>query len=118
MGSNAPGALAELRKKVIDQKTAEFPDEPVEDAEIDAARIRLQNLGQLVTTLVIQVLQGQPIRMAADQDDPDLNSELSALRQNKPEQYHRLIDRYRQQKERLDTMLNLAIQASAEMDSK
>ena len=118
MEPKGTGALAELRKKVIGQKTAEFPDDPVDDPEIDAARIRLQNYAQVVTTLVIQVLQGQPARMAAGQDDPDLDSELSALRQTKPEQFHRLIDRYRQQKEQLDTMLNLAIQASAEMDAK
>lgn len=108
-------ALDELRKKVIAQKTADFPRDPVEDPEIDAARIRLETYDQFVSQLVIQVLQGNPIQMSANQDDPDLNSELSALHQNKPDDQKRLLTRYRLQKERLDTMLSLAIQASKEI---
>ncbi len=108
-------ALDDLRKKVIAQKTADFPNDPIDDPEIDAARIRLETFDQFVSQMVIQVLQGNPIQVAADQDDPDLDSELSALHQNKPDDRRRLIEKYRQQKERLDTMLDLAIQASKEM---
>jgi hypothetical protein len=114
--SNDP-ALDQLRKKVIAQKSADFPRDPVDDAEVDAARIQLENLDQLVTQLVIQVIGGNPIQVTMDQQSPDLNSELSALHETKPEGLKKQIEKYQLYKERLDTLLHLAIQASKEMRS-
>jgi hypothetical protein len=110
-------ALEQLRKKVISQKSADFPRDPVDDAEVDAARIRLEDLDQLVTQLVIQVIGGNPIQVTMDQEGPDLDSELSALHETKPEALKKRIEKYQLYKERLDTLLHLAVQASKEMHS-
>jgi hypothetical protein len=118
MDLNQPAALEQLRKKVISQKTVEFPREPVDDEEIDRVRIRLETFDQLVSTMVIQVLQGTPVPMPVDEVDPTLEADLSALQQAKPETYRKLIAKYRQFKERLDAMFDLAIRASAEMRPK
>jgi len=111
-------AINRLKKAVISQKTHEFPGKDVPDEEVQAARVRLENYDRLVSSLVIQAMQGGWIDIYPDQKDPDLNIELSALYQNKPEPLKPIVAAYRRYKEQLDSMLDLAIQVSKERQER
>jgi hypothetical protein len=101
--------LEELRKAVIDQKTVEFPAVESDDADIQDAVLRLKDYDRLVSQAVIQVLNDKMPGLYAEQKDPDLDGELTALHQIKSDRGQKIIEQLVRYKERLDRMFDLAL---------
>ncbi len=109
MSETGSSPLDELRKEVITQKKAFLPPEPADPA-LAALHQAMQHYDQLVSEVVISVIQGlnaqfpvQPLQQARQQ--VELQLELPVVLSNRRAEF------YSRYKDRLDHMLQLAQQA-------
>ena len=110
MHAAEPTPIEQLKKAVIDQKTATLPPEEEDPALVNLHEVMVA-YEQLVSQIVIGLIQTDHADIPWDQIHADQN-EISRLLSSPQAQASRKTDFYRAYAARLDRMITLAGQAA------
>ena len=104
--------IIRLKKAIISQKNAQFPERP-EESQLAKLHDLIYQYDQHVAQMVISVLQGSSEAVAFERAN-DIAMLIDRMSPSPGQSMNRLIEQYRRYKERLDNMSALALEVVSE----